>query len=326
MRLHAVGATETGKVRSHNEDVILIREDLQLFAVCDGAGGHQAGDVAAQLAAKSVANYLETTARQRDQLPDFDRFGIAVAARYLSRAIHEANREVHAAAQRVARERGMGSTIAAMLFSPSSGQLHVAHVGDSRCYRQRGGDFEPLTRDHSLLNDVLAERPDVDEEVLARLPRNVVTRALGMAAKTRVSIASFDVNPSDRYLLCTDGLGGYVPDQTIAACVGDARPAGAVVQLLINAADEAGGKDNVGIVLVECLETTVSAESRSHRLEAQRRAARTRAEQASSPELLLVGIEEMDVFKAVESLTGSGRSADGDPARLEAVDSEHDDE
>ena len=326
MRLQAVGATDRGRVREHNEDVILLREDLQLFIVCDGAGGHDAGDVAARLAAQTVSNHLAATAAHRTRQPPFDRFGIATAARDLARSVHEANSTVHAAAQELAGQRGMGTTIVAALFTPSTGQLHVAHVGDSRLYRMRNGHLEQLTRDHSLLNDVLEERPEVDEAVLARLPRNVVTRALGMTAKTRPAIASHDVALGDRYLLCTDGLGGYVPSQTIGACLADPRPAGAVVQLLLNAADDAGGKDNVGIVVVECLDAISSEERNRQRLEAEQLAAATRASQSSAPELLLIGIEELDVFKTVEALTRSKRPTDDDQALLEGTATEHDDE
>jgi serine/threonine protein phosphatase PrpC len=269
---------------------------------------------------------MEATAAERHGVRDFDRFGIAHGARHLARAIHKANRDVFDASQQMKNQRGMGSTIVATLFSPRSGQLHVAHVGDSRCYRLRQGHLEQMTRDHSLLHDVLEERPELEEAVLAKLPRNVVTRALGMASKTRATVASFDVNPGDRYLLCSDGLSGYVPSQTIADRLGDARPAGAIVQLLLNAADEAGGKDNVAVIVVECLEQTAPAQRKLERFQAEQRAASTRADQTSEPELLLVGIEELDVFKAVEALTGGELPADDDRALLDALLGEQDDE
>ncbi len=326
MQLRAVGATDTGRVRKHNEDVVLLREDQQLFIVCDGAGGHDAGDVAARLAATAVATYLDETSAERMSRPDFDRFGIPVAARFLARAVHEANRQVHTAAQQLAADRGMGSTMVVVLFVPATGQLHVAHVGDSRLYRLRGGHLEQLTRDHSLLNDVLEERPDVPDDVLAQLPRNVVTRALGMGAKVRPTIATFDALIGDRYLLCTDGLGGYVPSSTIASCLGDPRPAGAVCQLLLNAADDAGGRDNVGIVVIECLQALSASERARRRLQAEQQAASTRIAQASAPELLLMGIEELDVYKTVEALAGGDLPADDDHALLEAVIAEHNEE
>src|SRR6185295_2804941 len=111
------------------------------------------------------------------------------------------------AAARASKEKeGMGTTIVAAVPAPRSGAIHVAHVGDSRCYRLRARHFEQLTEDHSLLNDVLESWPDVDDSALARLPRNVVTRALGMDEKLRVSIRSYEMVGGDRYLLCSDGL------------------------------------------------------------------------------------------------------------------------
>jgi PPM family protein phosphatase len=308
--MRGVGASDIGKARAHNEDVVLIREDLQLFIVADGAGGHDAGDVAAHLATRSVANYFGATEAQSVELPDFDRFGLPTAARRLSRAVHKANADVWEIAQRYDKARGMGTTIVAALLSPRTGLCHVAHAGDSRCYRFRAGHLELLTQDHSLLTDVLEERPDVDDEVLARVPKHVVTRALGMKPTVRVSLHSHEALPGDRYLLCSDGLSGYVPTDVIAGILGDARPLGAIVQLLLNAANDAGGRDNIAALVVDAVPRDDAAASvrPSARLEAERQAARARADQATEPELLLLGIEEVDLTARLQAVPGGAVS------------------
>jgi serine/threonine protein phosphatase PrpC len=316
LQLRALGATEVGRVRPHNEDRFVIREDLQLFVVADGAGGHAAGDVAASLAILSVVNYLEATRANQPQLPPADRFGIPREARWLARAVHKANRDVHEAASTTARKEGMGTTVVAALFVSRTGHLHVAHVGDSRCYRWRDGHCEQLTQDHSLARDLLEEHPEVEDRVLRRLPRNVVTRALGMAAKTRVSVGSFEVAALDRYLLCSDGLSSFVPPATIAGILGEPRPTGAIVQLLLNAADDAGAPDNVTAIVVECPEADPdSLRRRAAREDAERRAADDQARDATSPEILLVGIEDLDLYDVLADLAGPEPDSTGDGTR-----------
>src|SRR6188768_569699 len=188
--LQAGGATDVGKRRAHNEYAVLVRDDLSLYLVADGAGGHNAGEVASALCARSMANYFGATIRSTQQSPEFNRFGIPHGARRLSAAILKAHRDIVEISRSSHVHRGMGTTVVAACFSPRSGLMHVAHVGDSRCYRLRQGDLELLTQDHSLLTDVLEQRPELDDDVLARLPKNIVTRALGIDAKLRVSMRS----------------------------------------------------------------------------------------------------------------------------------------
>ena len=314
--LRAVGATETGRVRTENEDRFVIREDLQLFLVADGAGGHAAGDIAATVATRSIENFLEATAAEQAALPEVDRAGIPKAARWLARAVHKANRDVYEIASTHAGSTGMGSTVVAALFVPRTGQLQIAHVGDSRCYRSRAGVCELLTRDHSLYRDVLEEHPELDERVLARLPRNVVTRALGMAATTRVSIDTHDVVSGDRYLLCSDGLSSFVPAATLAAILAEPRPTGATVQLLLNAADDAGAPDNVTVIVIECPEADPeSARRREVRRAIEQVAAQERARDVAGPEILLVGIEDLDLAEVVEELARPPSEPPGGPRR-----------
>jgi protein phosphatase len=302
--MRGAGATDIGRIRKHNEDVVLVREDLQLFAVADGAGGHEAGDVAADLAIRSIANYIEATERAAESTQEFDRFGLPTGARRLSRAAHKANRDVFDIAARFEKTRGMGTTVVALLFSPVSALAHLAHAGDSRCYRLRAGHLELLTQDHSLLTDVLEERPEIEDDVLVSLPKHVVTRALGMRRSARVSMRSHEVLPGDRYLLCSDGLSGYVPAEAIAACMVQEGPLDTLVLDLVNLANEAGGRDNVTALVVDATASEgAGPQARSPELiEAERRAVDARSELASGPELLLVGIEEIELGARPETV------------------------
>jgi PPM family protein phosphatase len=199
------------------------------------------------------------------------------------------------------KHRGMGTTVVASCFSPRSGLMHVAHVGDSRCYRMRDGDFELLTQDHSLLTDVLEQRPELDDDVLARLPKNIVTRAIGLDGQLRVSIRSFSVVEGDRYLLCSDGLSGPVPAVDLAAVLALAEAPGQIADRLIARANEKGGSDNIAALVIDCKgghRTALPADSvppPPPQVQAMF------DEETSEPELLILGIQDLDVADAVSA-------------------------
>lgn len=251
IEIAAAGHTDIGK-RLHNEDAINLRPDLHLYVLADGAGGHKAGNVASAIAVTSIANFFESTARAMAGKPDIDDFGLSIGARRVAAAIQRASRDVVEIAKSSHKYRGMGSTVVAASFVPETHTLHVAHVGDSRCYRLRGAYLEQLTHDHSLLNDVLEEHPTIDDAMLHRLPRHVVTRALGMEEAVRVSVRSFVVAPGDRYLLCSDGLTESLDDETIALLLSESKPKEDLVRGLVEAAKFAGGDDNIAAVVLEC--------------------------------------------------------------------------
>ncbi len=251
-RIVAAGLADIGNTRKHNEDTVLLRPDLGLFMVADGAGGHEAGNVASALATTTVAHYFEDTHGAYEERPELDAFGIPTAARRLSAAFQRANAEIVEVAKSSNRHHGMGTTLVAAWFEARTGLLHVGHVGDSRCYRLRGGHLEALTHDHSLLNEVIEMRPEIDDDVLARLPRHVVTRALGMADGVRATIRTFEPAPGDRYLLCSDGLHGWVGDDRIAEALMLERTVDDQSKLLVEMAKEAGSRDNVATLVIEC--------------------------------------------------------------------------
>lgn len=247
----AAGATDIGR-REHNEDAVLLRPDLHLFVLADGAGGQNAGNIASALATTAVAHYYEDTEATAVAQPDFDTLGLSNAARRLSTAIQHANREIIEIARTSDRRQGMGTTIVAAVFAPRAALLHLAHVGDSRCYRLRDGHLEPMTTDHSLLNDVLELRPDIGEEEARRIPRNVITRALGMSANIRATVRSFEILPGDTFLLCSDGLTDVLDDAQILDTLEAARDPDAMVRALVERAKLEGVDDNVAVVAILC--------------------------------------------------------------------------
>jgi len=251
-RLVAAGVTDVGKTREINEDNLLVEPELDLFVVADGMGGHSAGDVASSLATKSIATYFGAL-RHGPPASDggsVNSQALPLEAANLVTAIRKANQELYAISSTDPRHKGMGSTIVALLFSRAHGQVHVAHVGDSRCYRIRDGEIEQLTRDHSLVNEALALKPDLTKAQIARLPKNVITRALGMAPVVQVDIRTEHLEPGDAFLLCSDGLSGLVPDEQMLEIVGMADDINEACELLIAFANDAGGTDNISALVV----------------------------------------------------------------------------
>jgi protein phosphatase len=275
---------------------VLVSVDLGLYLVADGAGGHRSGEVASALATRSIKNYFGATIRKTHDQPEFDRLGIPAGARRLSAAILKANRDVIEIARSQPKHKGMGTTVVAACFSPRSGLMHVGHVGDSRCYRLRGGHLELLTQDHSLLADVLEQRPELDDTALARLPKNIVTRAIGIDPMLRVSMRSYPVVAGDRYLLCSDGLSGPVSPEAIATTLGAYAELDDISRELIELANDAGGPDNIAAVVIECTEgpDKDSVPPPAPSVAAAGRDAEIRAD----PELLILGIEELEALDA----------------------------
>jgi protein phosphatase len=292
----AAGRADVGRKRAHNEDSILVRPDLGLFLVADGAGGHAAGEVASRMCVGVIAEFFEATQAEWSTKPAYDDFGLSTGERRLSRAVKKANHAIVEAAGASRQHKGMGTTVVAASVSPASGLVHVAHVGDSRCYRLRGGYLECMTQDHSLMQDILELRPDLDDEALAKVPSNVITRALGADANVRVSVHSRRLDASDRYLLCSDGLWGSLSGNELARWLSEARTPEHAVETLIASANAAGGDDNIGAVVFFCGGKNVSSPvpSRPKPGRAPRPSGKNNREE-SVPEILVLGIEEMDL-------------------------------
>jgi protein phosphatase len=241
MRLAAIGATDVGRKRSHNEDAFLLMPESGLFCVADGLGGHASGEVASRMAVEQLAASFAPTGPTLPDVPPQDR---------LAAAVHRANRAIFERARSEPELSGMGTTLVAGYFA-EGGPLVVAHVGDSRAYLFRGGRLLRLTEDHSLLQDFIRQSHPSVAEIDAFPHKNVIVRALGMREVVDVEVSRVEVRDGDVLLLCCDGLCGMVPDEQMAGIL---RAAGGEIlranQLLVDAAIEAGGADNVTSVLV----------------------------------------------------------------------------
>jgi protein phosphatase len=237
--------------RTHDEDAVLVRSDLRLFAVADGAGGEAGGNLASSIALAAISRHFEATKDAMRTGPIFDVLGLPTAARRLAQAISRANRDVLEIARSSHKYKGMGTTIVALHPLPEHGVVHLAHVGDSRCYRMRAGRLEQLTQDHTLANDVLELRPDLSDEEAARLPRNVITRAIGMTENVRVSVRTLDLAPGDRFLMCSDGLTDALGDDEIAETLATTPSVREHVRALIERALANGADDNLSALAVK---------------------------------------------------------------------------
>lgn len=238
MRAVAAGLSDVGKERKHNEDRYILLPEFGVYVVADGMGGHQSGEVASRMAASSVAGFFRSS-RRRPSIRDS-----------LVSALTDANAKIFARADDSRAHRGMGTTVVAAAFCPSDAMLYIAHAGDSRCYRIRNGAMEQLTRDHSLLQDALIERPDLTESDLAYLPRNVITRALGIAPSVELDVRTEPVLAGDCFLLCSDGLHGLVSDADMVDIVVRSTTLTDACKSLIRRANANGGKDNITAVLM----------------------------------------------------------------------------
>lgn len=248
--IRAVGAglTDVGLQREHNEDSYAVVSDHDLFVVADGMGGHQAGDVASKIATQTLREFFESAASEEVTWPfSFDP-SLSEEENRLVTSIRLANRNICELGNSSSDHQGMGTTIVAALFSPRRARIYIAHVGDSRAYRVRKGNIEQVTRDHSLVNDYLAAMPDMSDEQRSELPKNVITRALGMQEQVAIDVGAFDAQPGDIYLLCSDGLSGMVDDEELCRIITSAPDLDRACRQLINTANEHGGEDNITAV------------------------------------------------------------------------------
>ena len=241
MRAIAAGLSDVGRTREHNEDRFILLPEFNVYVVADGMGGHQSGEVASRMAASAIATYFRT---------DGERDAMMNPGQQLREALVDANKKIHSRADDSRVHRGMGTTAVAGVYSPDDRIFFVAHAGDSRCYLVRGTNIKQLTRDHSLIAEALLERPDLSEIDLSYLPKNVITRALGISPTVDVDLCAERVQPNDVFLLCSEGLHGLVNDEQIATTVQRHRVLTDACAELVHHANEAGGRDNITVVLV----------------------------------------------------------------------------
>lgn len=241
--------TDVGRVRDHNEDAFLVDKKLQLFVVADGMGGHAAGEVASNMASRTVRDVV---VGQRDALVEFEQGHGGTTRtdllRLMESAVQQACSAVFQEGVKDETKRGMGTTLDALLLVGNRG--FIAHVGDSRVYLYRQGSVHQLTEDHSLINELL-RRGRLSREQIDKLQyKNAVTRAVGVYESVEVDTIDFDVLKGDRFLICSDGLHGYFEEAELAKLFAE-TPEEALAQRLVDLANERGGKDNITAIVVK---------------------------------------------------------------------------
>ncbi|HKQ71421.1 MAG TPA: Stp1/IreP family PP2C-type Ser/Thr phosphatase [Polyangiaceae bacterium] len=250
MRANATGLSDVGLQREHNEDSFVVLNEYDLFIVADGMGGHRAGDVASRLATETIADFFKSTASEDVTWPFHFDTSLSEEENRLLTGIRIANRQIFERSAKSRECRGMGTTVVGALFSPRKNRMYIGHVGDSRCYRVRRGEVRQMTRDHSLINDYLIAMPDLTEEQKSELPKNVITRALGMQDQVMVDLQSDEPQIGDMYLLCSDGLSGMIADDEILDILMSTGDIVEGCRRLVARANEHGGEDNITAVLV----------------------------------------------------------------------------
>jgi protein phosphatase len=248
LRIEVAGQTDIGRKRSHNEDSFAIFSELGIYIVADGMGGHSSGEVASRMAVETMREFFNATAIDPERTWPYkmDRSKGYEENRLIT-GVMLSNLSIFEAAQKNAKQRGMGTTLVT-LFAVEDG-IYIAHVGDSRVYRIREGRMEQLTEDHSLLNDYKKMKRLSPEEIDAFPHKNVIVRALGMKDTVKVDTRFELPRAGDTLLLCTDGLAGPVSDDDMLAIIESSPDLPTATQRLIRAANDAGGPDNITCLL-----------------------------------------------------------------------------
>ncbi|MFM2346561.1 MAG: hypothetical protein RL654_1314 [Pseudomonadota bacterium] len=244
MTLEFHSATDRGRIRSNNEDSIAIVEAAGLMVLADGMGGYNAGEVASGMATAFIEQELGRWLQESP--PDTDDLEVR---RAMDICVDNANRSIFEASHAHAQYAGMGTTLVMGVFR--GGRLLVGHIGDSRAYRWRDDRLQQLTRDHSLLQEQIDAGLISPEQAAYSHQKNLVTRAMGVEDIVLLEIHSHAVHPGDWYLLCSDGLSDMLDDARIAAVLREqGSDVGKAAQALVDAANQAGGRDNIAVILV----------------------------------------------------------------------------
>lgn len=236
--------TDTGRVRSNNEDAVAIHEAARLVLLADGMGGYSAGEVAADMAVNLVGSEL---AQWLEDAPE--RVSMAAVRQAMLVCVENANQAILGAALANPQYLGMGTTLVVGVFRGH--RLILGHVGDSRCYRLRGGELRQITRDHSWLQEQVDAGLMTPQQAAVSTNGNLVTRALGVEPHVQMEVNEFQVAPNDLFLLCSDGLTDMVPDADVADMVRASLSLEEKTNLLVDTANAQGGRDNISVLLVQ---------------------------------------------------------------------------
>jgi serine/threonine protein phosphatase PrpC len=270
LALEAFGLSDVGRKRQHNEDAMLVDKALGLYVVADGMGGHAAGEVASARSAEVVKATVTAQVKvMKDLGRDASQNHRASATALIETAVQKACSDIYRMAQADPSKRGMGTTFVCLAISGTAGV--IGHVGDSRVYLLREGQCHRLTEDHTLVAAQLKAGTITKEQAATSQYRNVITRAVGIQDSCQVDTLVVDVLPGDLFLLCSDGLHGYVEDDELVP-LARSMPAKDLPTKLIALANERGGKDNITAVVVAAGAAVSSSAAQNEELaEAQSR-------------------------------------------------------
>lgn len=247
LKLEFAGITDVGRVREKNEDAIAISEEFQFAVLADGMGGYNGGEVASEMAVSGIKEILEKGLR-RNLFPFFWRRSLSVR-HLLEDAIREVNQRIYQKAHSNPHYYGMGTTLAAAVFHGD--RITIAHIGDSRIYRLRKGQLEQLTRDHTWVQEQIDLGWMSEDEAQVSDHKNLLTRALGVQENVEAHINDLEMHADDLFLLCSDGLTDMLSPRNIKHIYQEsAEHLAPMCQHLFQAANSAGGHDNISIISV----------------------------------------------------------------------------
>lgn len=247
MNYNYCAKTDTGRARDNNEDSVAYDESTNTAVLADGMGGYNAGEIASGMATAFIKSELSRWLTEA---------GAGVKSKEVRRAmeicVDNANLSIYNSANSNPQYAGMGTTLVVGVFH--SDVLLLGHIGDSRCYRMRGGVLEQITRDHSLLQEQIDAGLITPEQALHSNIKNLVTRALGVEEVVLLEVNEFPVELGDVYMMCSDGLSDMVDDTSIARIVSERTDLSSRATALVDAANDAGGRDNISVLMVEVCE------------------------------------------------------------------------
>ena len=242
--------TDTGLARDNNEDAVAFDPLTQLCILADGMGGYNAGEIASGMASAFIKSEMGRWLSQAGKNAN-----AKAVCRALEICVENANRSIFNAANSNPQYTGMGTTLVVGVFQDE--RLMIGHIGDSRCYRLRGTVFEQITKDHSLLQEQIDAGIITPEQALTSLNKNLVTRALGVEDFVVLDVSEHRTEAGDLYLMCSDGLSDMVRDADIAGIMLQDGPLEQKAKQLIAAANAAGGRDNISVLLALAKQASV---------------------------------------------------------------------
>lgn len=250
MKIEIEGLTDVGRKRDHNEDYMLINRDLNMAIVCDGMGGHAAGEVASKLTTEVINNHIvsnQLVINEFEQSPTKE--NAEKVKSLIQEAVVKACGEVWFEGKHDECKKGMGTTLVMMIAVDS--HAFVAHVGDSRNYLYRQGEVHQITEDHSYVNEMVKQGLMTREQAEKSPHANIITRCIGQNEFVQVDILQVELLDGDRFLLCSDGLCGYMPDKAFAKIMESEREVPKLPKVFIDFANKKGGKDNITAIVLQ---------------------------------------------------------------------------